>query len=798
MRRVERAAALAALLPCLLAGLTPRTASAAPVAAPASPGAVPEAAPEAVPGTAPQRGRQQVGLVLTDVTPLVKPNSRITVKGSVTNHSGQPMPGLTVRLRYVADAVGSRSQLDQYAAAPPANLAGVAEKSVRRLPQAEAPDGTQNWQSSLDPKVMGLRKFGVYPIGVEVVNAAQQVVAGITTFITYDPPGQETQRVRIGWVWPLAGRMHRANDQTFVSEQLNRDLAVDGRLPALVNAPAKNTKVPVTWAVDPALLDDLETVGTSDYRVKAPLADERTAARKPKNPAALTWLNSLKDGVRRNPYFTLPYADPDVVALTRHLLTDQLEPAYRNTDIAARILGKQPDAQYAWPAAGVAGPGSLNVMAQYGLKNPNGAFVLSERMFAPQNITTNALTTVRTKQGNKPVLTYDEKLNDIVSANVRAPGAAVLAQQRFIAETAMIALEAPSTPNRSLVVAPNRVWNPTPEFARKLLEYSGNAPWLKPASLADLRKTRPQPRAYQNYPDEFERYELGDTYLGEVRAIGRRARGLHAIMKSKTPVSYERALLRMQSASWRGHSTQARKTREELADELARDMDKVRVITSGAAMGGREGRIPITIVNDFAKDQKVEFLLSVTSENTFKFKVGEPEGGWRSRDLDGGEKETVWVPVQALGNGTHKLRITLLSADGKRRFGDPVTVAIRTTGYARTALLITGGGLAVLFVGVGVRAIRARRRRKAEAAGDGSTGMGPTATGPLEPGTPGAGSAGFWPSEPAGIPGTSGNGSSGPAAEPDAAAPVPGSPNGDSATGPPGPRGGRHRGGDGG
>src|SRR5260370_26993713 len=58
-------------------------------------------------------------------------------------------------------------------------------------------------------------------------------------------------------------------------------------------------------------------------------------------------------------------------------------------------------------------------------------------------------------------------------------------QQRYLAETAMIAAERPNLA-RSIVVAPPRRWDPPAGLAGDLLAETVSAPWLPPVSLGQL------------------------------------------------------------------------------------------------------------------------------------------------------------------------------------------------------------------------------------------------------------------------------------------------------------------------
>ncbi|WP_165966369.1 DUF6049 family protein, partial [Actinomadura sp. 7K534] len=732
MRRVKRAVALAALLPCF--------ALAAPTAL------VPPATASAQPQKLALK-RAQVGVGLTKVSPkTVRDNSKIEISGLAKNRTGEQLAGLTLRLRYSAQPVLSRSQLDQFATGQPSLMPNVGPQ--QQLSGAVAPGATQKWTFKTTAGALRLNAPagtpGVYPVGVEVLNSAQQVVGGLTTFLTFMPKQRHFKQVAVSWVWPLVDRMHRTDDQTFFDDRLTQDLAPRGRLGSLVDAAAA-TDTPVTWGIDPALLDDAQRMASGDYRVE-PFGAK--AAKKEKSAAAAAWLAALKNASKGDPYFTLPYGDPDVVALIRHKMPRDIGVAFaaRNTGVATQVLGRAANANVAWPAYGAAGPGTLEQLAEHALKD-GGSFLMSSSQFQPPQTgeLPNATTKVPTRAGEQNALLFDEKLNKIVSEGSESSYGALLTEQRFLAETAMIAAEAPNQ-QRTVVVAPDRHWNPAPGLAQKLLKYTGDAAWLRDLPLDEIESASPQARAFNGYPDSFERFEVGDAHLAQIRTLARRAATFRSVMTNDVNISYERALLRLASVSWRAMPGRAKQSRNALTHRIESDMSQVRIVTTKnkrVLMGGSSGKLPVLVENTL-RNQSVRVRLVATSENTAKLQLAQLDPEEAVIELRPGERAQRWIPAQAAGNGNFRVRLDLaIPNSGGRTLGSGETITVVTTGYGRIALLITGGGLAVLFVGVGVRAIRARRRRKAEAAGDGAGPAGtPPGTGQQGYGFPGAGLAG--------------------------------------------------------
>nr|BFE32118.1 hypothetical protein GCM10010200_043690 [Actinomadura rugatobispora] len=734
--------ATAALLACVTVGTAPAVGAVPAV------GALP-AAPDPE-GGGQSRERQQVALVLDKVTPKTAgpsgAQSKISVSGRVENRSGHALPGLKVRLRTSAQRMTSRNQLAQYAAGQPSSLRGLAAEG--QLAQAAGAGGKAAFSLGTTTATIGLQAFGVYPLGVEVVNQYGQVLTGVNTFITFVPKQRDFRPLSVGWIWPMIDRQHRTTDDTFLDDQLATDLAPGGRLAGLVDA-AATTKTPVTWSIDPALIDDVQTMAAAPYLVKGPRNKKGT--RKPKSTAAAAWLNSLKTASKNDPYFALPYADPDAVALVRNKMSNHLSIAYANSGGVNQALGRPP-VQMAWPPSGMAGHSTLNELAKRG-RLGNGAFVMSSAAFADptQGYTPGATTRLETEEGPKKTVVYDETLNRIVSADTRSPGAAVLAEQRFLAETAMITAEAPVLA-RSLVIAPDRRWNPSPQFAKNLLTYTAAASWMAETPLEKIANAAPLDRVYRGYPDAMEGYELGRSYLDRVAEISRRAARFSSIMVEPVTVSYRRAVLRMESTAWRGRNyRRAVEARRVLSERLDDDMGRVRVLIGPAqrvTLAGNSGRIPLTIANELS-NQTIRVRLEAVPEKPAQLQIGKFDD--EVIELGPGQKQTLSIPMRAAGNGKVRVNLRLTSAD-RRTFGSKHVITVRSTGYGRVALLITGGGLAVLFVGVGVRAMRARRRRKAEAAGDGATGVGPVAAGPPGPGIPGAAEPGV-PGGPGASPG---------------------------------------------
>jgi hypothetical protein len=148
-----------------------------------------------------------------------------------------------------------------------------------------------------------------------------------------------------------------------------------------------------------------------------------------------------------------------------------------------------------------------------------------------------------------------------------------------------------------------------------------------------------------------------------------------------------------------------------LEKELGVAVGKIKVLNDGdtSTMVGNSGRIPITISNGLDHGT-VAVTLHVYSQNDTRLRVNSVD---RTLVLEPGHKDQVTLDMKASANGPAYVYIELW-APNRRSFGGAHVLHVNATGYGRTALLITGISLAVLFVGVVYRIMRRRAERAEE------------------------------------------------------------------------------------
>ncbi|MFC6085565.1 DUF6049 family protein [Sphaerisporangium aureirubrum] len=644
--------------------------------------------------------RQDALVVVESITPDApsEPNTPITISGKVTNTGATPLTWLQVRLRFSRQPFAGRAQMQSFAAG-----GQILDTSRRSVPVAQlAASGQAPWEFTFTPAEIGMYRFGVHPVTIELVDSAQRQLAAQRTFLLYAPAGQAPPRTKISWALPIVDQPHRADDDLFVDEELRRSMADDGRLGRILKiagSPAKG----VSWFVDPALLDDAQVMSQGYSLGTGDDGQEKTA--KPGDPVTGAWLRDLRTALTDTPVTATPYADPDVAALVHTGMDDATGAALtKGAAVASQLLGKDVTTGVNWPVGGVIDHDALDALAVGDVRTVLlGAAALP--LAAPLTYTPDAAASLETVMGRVRVLLADPVLSELVTP---AEGTAVLAKQRFLAETAMISAETAPRP-RAVVVAPPRRWSPDPGYVTDLLRTAASVPWLKPVSLGSIKPaTPPVPRTDLTYTDKDRAAELAKSYMTGTEKLSDRA-ALTSTVTGDQRRPFDTALLRLASSAWRGRTGSAVPFVEQVDRAIARRTDAISVTTGEQrTLAGKNGIVPITIRNDLP-DQEATVGVKITSRDRRLLTIGSYEspvtiGPGGTRQLD--------IPMEANGGGQIVVKVQLTTADGTP-YDQPVELTVTTTGYGAIVLVIVGGAVTVLLAAVALRVVSRRSRRLA-------------------------------------------------------------------------------------
>jgi hypothetical protein len=685
-------------------------------------------------------GAPPVSLAITSVSPTyARPNETVTVSGTLTNVSGRAMSGLSIQLRSSPNAFTSRGSLQEYADGTfPADQPVTG--AVTALKQPVPARSTVTWSVPLPVNDVGMTAFGVYPLAAQAENSSLTPLTVSRTFLPFWPKNKSLQpdTEAIAWIWPLIDQPRQAACSGLLNNGLQPSLASGGRLNDLLQAGSEfSGSAHLTWAIDPALLASVNTM-TKPYATGAGGCGSAT---RPASQAAQAWLTQLRAATTGQPVFVTPYADADVAALTRsHMTTDLASAFTQGRAVATSLLNRNFTGSgatdsanltgLAWPADGIANRAVLKNLAANGI----GAVVLDSSTMPPspqQDYTPSAQTTASDGTGTPmTVLLSDDTITQIIgTANSPSDSKATAfaVEQRYLAETAMIAAEQPSI-GRSVVVAPPRRWDPPAGLPSDLLSETVTAPWLHPVSLGDLAAVKdPSGKVPRQPPRAHSKDQLSRGLLGQARQIEQQASLLTSVERNPSPL-LRNAAAAIESSAWRGGGSAARQgaaLARQISAYLTGQAGKLTVfVVPRVTLGGLKGTVPVSISNglNYAVNVKLQ---------------ADPSGGITVRGpphlvtVPPGQQVIVKIAVAAATVGSTELRLRLLTPQGAP-FSPAASVTIQATHYGTLALVIMAAALGVLVLTAAARGFRARRARQQDGDGEGDDSAGGEAGGPQD------------------------------------------------------------------
>ena len=687
------------------------------------------------------------------------PDEFFQVRGFLTNRGSQPLHELTVRLRR-GEKLSARDELATADTEPPATGTRVGRTAVRAAEQDLAPGATTTFDVRV--RVRDLRmndpRAGVYPLKVEARaqfgdSGAVEPVGSVTTFVPWFPDGPPHGRIRVAWLWPLVDQPRRGPREVMLDDELATSFARGGRLDRMLRAAADGAKggqcdapadapttlpprprpigcradsVPVTYAVDPDLLFTADAM-THPYQV---LRSGRKTARVDQTAPARTWLTTLR--ATAGDVLSLPYADPDPVALTtpENGLADEV-PQLREVGRSetTRLL-RTPMTSVVWPPSG-----RLTRRAVEALTSGGATAVVVDPLALPapdadlRRTPDTDIGRLPTNTGSPTVLTVDAALSALLTPASGSDPASYpgdrLVEQRWLAETAMISAEAPSL-SRTVLVAPARRAELHPAVAAEAIRDTGRLPWLCAVPLSGVASntdacagetpsaTPPDLPAVELEPPHAGDPVLSGRFLSRVRAL-RRLSSQFTDEVLAEPTSTEavrttgrltRARARAESSAWRDDPPAGERMLTQLQDDVTALRNKVHLqIGSGTVtLTSSTGVISVNVVNELS--QPVRVGVALDPGNRARLSTRETP----ITTVGPGRATQINLKVTAQTSGSFPVTARLVDHDGQP-FGPPVRLVVRSTQYGRVALAVTGIGAGVLLFAAGLRIVRRATRR---------------------------------------------------------------------------------------
>jgi hypothetical protein len=741
---------LASLAVALCAGLLPTAGMATSYADDPTPTASPSPSPS-------PNDDAPAQILITKLAPRapLDPEGFFQVRGVLVNHGSETLHELTVRLRR-GDKLSTRGELATADREEPLTPTRVGRTPVRAAVQDLAPGASTTFDIRIRVSQLRLGAIGVYPLKVEArarFGDAGTIdsVGGITTFLPWFPDGPPHGKIRIAWLWPLVDQPRRGPREVMLDDELSTSFSAGGRLDRMLRSaadgarggcdtepdppvtlprpprtePCRGDAVPITYAVDPDLLFTADAL-TRPYQLQTGTKTKRSEDTGP----ARGWLAGLRDAVGAGDVLSLPFADPDAVALTapENGLADEVSLLReQGKKEAVGILGRPPMTSVVWPPAG-----RLTRRAVEALTSGGATALVVDPVALPAPESEPSRTPdadvgqLPTNTGSPNVLTVDTALSALLTPTYADyPGDRVV-EQRWLAETAMISAEAPSV-SRTILVAPPRRADLHTAVAADAIRDTGRLPWLCAVSLGSIAAGRdacadevvveqteiPSVELDAPHPDDAL---LSTDFLRQVRELRRTSTQFtdEVLAEPTSPEAVAttgrllRARARAESSAWREHPADGQRMLKLLKDDLADLRGKVHLqVGSGTVtLTSSTGVISVNVVNELSQPVRVGVVLDARNRARLSTR-GTPittVGPERAQQIN--------LKVTAQTSGTFPVTAQLVDHDGQP-FGEQVRLVVRSTQYGRVALAVTGIGAGVLLVAAGIRIVRRAMRRTA-------------------------------------------------------------------------------------
>jgi len=392
--------------------------------------------------------------------------------------------------------------------------------------------------------------------------------------------------------------------------------------------------------------------------------------------------------------------------------------------ILAEALDVEPRTDLAWVAGGVVRPETLPVLQAGGVEQVVlGADGLTDGDDATglADPTASARTSVVTPTGALEALVADPVLGGLVGAAEQAGGGARLAEQRYLAELAVLNLQAPQGTEQTVLVAPPREVEAGPEGAGAMMADAAELPWLRPSTVAELSASTPVPAGELTDPAGAPGLDpAGMTDLVASAASREDLAGAVVGDADLALRSYDAAISRAASATRRDEPEEFREVSAALDSALEEVRSQVTLLAPADgtySLGSSDAPLVLTVRNDLPVT--VEVLLDIRTRGGSGLSIGDIG----PQTLLPGERTTITVPTEVRQAGGFAVRAQLTTPTG-RPLGDEISLQVKSTAYGSISLIITIGAavlLGLLFLRRLVNFVL-RRRRAAVA--------GPPAAGP--------------------------------------------------------------------
>lgn len=674
----------------------------------------------------------------------------VTVTGKVTNTGDRRIDGIKVQLlrgepvTTEKELRNAKNALTDSARSPFVGVSAALERGQSALVALTVPvRGTEGSLLINEP--------GVYPVLVNVNGTpefgGQARLAAVSVLVpALSVPGGPAvpappDPAQVTVLWPLIDDHPRLvltedGQPTLADDELASSLGPGGRLFGLLNAAQQaqtaNSAVlnGLCFAIDPDLLQTVVRM-TQGYRVRGgdgQLVDGKGAL------AAKTWLARLRALTTGRCVIAVPFADADLVALSRAGAVDLEQLAIAARSVVADVLKPvQPLNGVVWPVAGTLDQRTLVDLAT---SEPTTVLVDPAHLQHVQGTAPYAIgdsqTTSTVRAAPIDGLVSDSLDDGLGWAPSAISPATTPAEERPISvQNGLAALafqvafaDRGTAGRRSILIAPPRRWAAPATELGVFLQTLRQLLTDKLATAQPLDQVSVAPKGTASgldYTAANGAAELPATVTADVDKINTAQRDLLGAMHVDNtapvdpntlvePVQY--GLLRATSAGWRGQAELSERAVAEVGGHLDALRGQVWVDNPDRPLTLASGSSPIPVLLRNAMPVAVQVRIKLADTPGLRPKpipdVTIPARGAINQ----------YLQAEVVRAGRFTLDVSLTTPGGTP-LGSPARLQLTSTSYGAITLIITGTAAAVLFLLVGLRIYRRIRAARTTMAADG-------------------------------------------------------------------------------
>jgi hypothetical protein len=689
----------------------------------------------------PVAGEQsRMSLQVDQLTPRIVTSSTpsVTIAGKVTNTGDRRIDQIRVRLQR-GDAISSDKALRDL----PNQTTDAAVGAWQDISKTLQPGDTAKF--SINIPISGVARSlliddpGVYPLLVNVngrpeySDQARLAAVSIALPVLSVPGGPQAHPKAtppdVTVLWPLLDERPRQLPTTdgktlLADDDLADSLAAGGRLYNLVTAVRSAAGTDnellssLCFAVDPDLLDTVSKM-TEGYRVQTNgggIATGKGAQ------AASDWLVQVRDLTRGHCVMAVPYADADLVSLSRAGAVDLTQLSIASSSIVANVLEVQPMKNVYWPAGG-----TFDQRTLIDLANVGPATVLADPGHI-EDVEGSAPYAVSDTQTANPVraLPFDSLVSDALASPTNTTptingGASTdtgVSVQNGLAALAYRGAFDQRAGGRVLIAPPRRWLASSTELDQflNLTKQLFDDGFAVPLPLDQVVNAADGGTAGDiAFTAQDSAQEIPSQVTAEAMRVNATKRDLLDAMADDNtskidpnellaPMQY--GLLRSVSTAWRGRTTAAMDTVDFVDRQLDGLRDQVVVKNPGRplSLASGDSPIPVTIYNGLP----VTIVVRITLSSVPGLRP-EPIQDVRIPPYSSTPR---LIPAEVSRSGRFSVGVRLATPGGTS-LGDTVRFELNSTSYGIISVAVTGTAGVVLVLLVGFRIFRRVRTARA-------------------------------------------------------------------------------------